>query len=80
VGEAHRRSQACDRPRDDAAGTRRAIDAGVDGLGHLFFDRVPAADLVADIASAGVFVMRTLVTLSSAFGNSAGALATACDV
>ena len=43
--------------------------------GHLFFDRSPTPELVADIASAGAFVIPTLVTLSTAFGNSAATLA-----
>ena len=53
----------------------RAIAAGVDGLAHLFFDRQPTPELVASIASCGSFVTPTLVTLSTAFGNSASALA-----
>jgi hypothetical protein len=48
----------------------------VDGLGHLFFDRAPSAELVTYIASSGAFVMPTLVTLSTAFGNTAAWLAT----
>ena len=47
----------------------------MDGLAHLFFDRVPSPELVAAIASSGAFVTPTLVTLSTAFGNSAAALA-----
>jgi imidazolonepropionase-like amidohydrolase len=76
VGEAHRLHKLVIAHVTTAAGTRQAIDAGVDGLGHLFFDRVPTADLVADIASSGAFVIPTLVTLSTAFGNSAATLAT----
>jgi imidazolonepropionase-like amidohydrolase len=47
----------------------------VDGLAHLFFDRQPTPEFVAAIASSGAFVVPTLVTISTAFGNSAAALA-----
>jgi imidazolonepropionase-like amidohydrolase len=75
VGEAHRHDKLVIAHVTTAAGTRQAIDAGVDGLGHLFFDSAPSAGLVADIASSGAFVIPTLVTLSTAFGNSAAWLA-----
>jgi imidazolonepropionase-like amidohydrolase len=57
-----------------AEGAQRAVDAGVDGLGHLFLDS-PGPELIGNIAAAGVFVVPTLVTLSTAFGNNAAALA-----
>lgn len=75
VAEAHRNHKLVIAHVTTAAGTRQAIDAGVDGLGHLFFDAAPSAELVADIASSGAFVIPTLVTLSSAFGNNAAWLA-----
>jgi imidazolonepropionase-like amidohydrolase len=56
-------------------GGQRAIAAGVDGLAHIFFDRQPTPEFVADIASSGAFVIPTLVTISSAVGNNASALA-----
>jgi imidazolonepropionase-like amidohydrolase len=56
-------------------GGRRAIAARVDGLAHLFFDRQPTPEFVAAIASSGAFVIPTLVTISSAVGNNASALA-----
>jgi imidazolonepropionase-like amidohydrolase len=56
-------------------GGQKAISAGVDGLAHLFFDRQPTPELTAAIASSGAFVTPTLVTLSTAFGNSAAELA-----
>ena len=58
-----------------AEGVRRAIAAGVDGLAHMFFDHQPTAEFVATIASSGAFVIPTLVTISSALGNDASALA-----
>ncbi len=47
-----------------------AIDAGVDGLAHLFIDRPPAADFARRVADAGVFVTPTL-TVFEAFTGSA---------
>lgn len=56
-------------------GGQRAIAAGVDGLAHIFFDHRPTPEFVATIASSGAFVIPTLVTISSALGNDASALA-----
>jgi hypothetical protein len=74
VKEAHRQDKLAIAHITTAKGAQRAVDAGVDGLGHLFLDSA-AQDLVGNIASAGVFVIPTLVTLSSAFGNNAATLA-----
>ncbi len=74
VQEAHRHDKLAIAHITTAEGARRAVDAGVDGLGHLFLDS-PAQELIGTIASAGVFVIPTLVTLSTAFGNNAAALA-----
>jgi len=74
VKEAHRHDKLAIAHITTTEGARRAIDAGVDGLGHLFLDS-PTHELVDNIASAGVFVIPTLVTLSTAFGNNAAALA-----
>jgi hypothetical protein len=57
-----------------ADGARRAITAGVDGLAHLFLD-APTPGLIDVIAGSGAFVVPTLVTLSTAFGNNAADLA-----
>lgn len=57
-----------------ADGARQAIDCGADGLAHLFLDS-PTPGLVEAIAAAKAFVIPTLVTLSTAFGNSAADLA-----
>jgi imidazolonepropionase-like amidohydrolase len=56
-------------------GTKEALDAGVDGLGHLFFDLPHTKEIVDAIKDAGVFVIPTLVTASTAFGNDASVLA-----
>jgi len=57
-----------------ADGARRAIASGVDGLAHLFLD-APTPGLIDAIVASGVFVVPTLVTLSTAFGMGAAALA-----
>jgi imidazolonepropionase-like amidohydrolase len=75
VTEAHRNDKLAIAHVTTAEAAGRAINAGVDGLGHLFFDTSPSPALVADIASSGAFVVPTLVTLSTAFGNSASAMA-----
>jgi imidazolonepropionase-like amidohydrolase len=58
-----------------AEGGKQAIAAGVDGLAHMFFDSQPTPEFVDVIASSGAFVIPTLVTISSAVGNNASALA-----
>jgi imidazolonepropionase-like amidohydrolase len=75
VNEAHRFGKMAIAHVTTLEGGERAISAGVDGLAHLFFDRQPTAGLIASIASSGSFVTPTLVTLSSAFGNSAATIA-----
>ena len=57
------------------AGTQQALSAGVDGMAHLFFDRRPSPAFVAAMAASGAFVIPTLVTISSALGQNAAALA-----
>jgi imidazolonepropionase-like amidohydrolase len=75
VKEAHRHEKLAIVHVTTADATKRAIDAGVDGLGHLFFDRQHTPEQIADIASSGAFVVPTLVTISSALGHGAAALA-----
>ena len=75
VNEAHHLGKMAIAHVTSFEGGVRAIAAGVDGLAHLFFDRQPSPELIATIASSRSFVTPTLVTLSSAFGNSASALA-----
>ena len=53
--------------------THRALDAGVDGLTHLFVDAPHTPQIVSRIAGAGVFVVPTLSTLASITGQSVGA-------
>jgi imidazolonepropionase-like amidohydrolase len=75
VKEAHRNSKMAIAHVTTLDAGQRAIAAGVDGLGHLFFDRQPTPEFVAVIAASGAFVVPTLVTISSAVGNNAAALA-----
>ena len=75
VKEAHRLGKMAIAHVTTVEGGQKAISAGVDGLAHLFFDRQPDQELVAAIAATGTFVIPTLVTISTAFGNSAAELA-----
>ena len=75
VKEAHRLGKMAIAHVTTVEGGQKAISAGVDWCAHLFFDRLPTPELVTAIASSGSFVTPTLVTLSTAFGNSAAALA-----
>lgn len=75
VREAHRQNKLVIVHTTTAEATQQAIDAGVDGLGHLFFDHLPTPKLIDSIASSGAFIIPTTVTLSTAFGNDAAWLA-----
>jgi len=75
ISEAHRHNKLTVIHVTTAEATERAINAGIDCLGHLFFDRAPSKQLIADIAKSGVFIIPTLTVLSTAFGNDAAWLA-----
>ena len=75
VDSAHRHNKLAIIHVTTAKATERAIDAGADCLGHLFFDRAGTPELIEKIAQSGVFLIPTLVTLSTAFGNNAKWLA-----
>ncbi|MCL1802342.1 MAG: amidohydrolase family protein [Eubacteriaceae bacterium] len=75
IDEAHRHNKLTIAHVTTADATHRAISAGIDGLGHLFFDCNSNPALIERIAKSGVFVIPTTVTLSSAFGNTAADLA-----
>ncbi|MBB4685239.1 amidohydrolase family protein [Amycolatopsis jiangsuensis] len=51
----------------------QVVDAGVDGLTHLFFDQPHSGELIEKIAAAGVFVIPTLSVITSITGESTGA-------
>jgi imidazolonepropionase-like amidohydrolase len=75
VDESHRNNKMAIAHVTTLDGGRQAIAAGVNGLAHLFFDKQPDAQFIEAITSSGAFVIPTLVTLSTAFGNDASALA-----
>ena len=75
VKEAHRNGKMAIAHVTTAKGGQQAIAAGVDCLAHMFFDSQPTPEFVDTIASSGAFVIPTLVTISSAVGNNASALA-----
>jgi imidazolonepropionase-like amidohydrolase len=57
----------------DENGARDAIEAGADGLAHLFVDRGPDADFAALVKSHRAFVIPTLTVLESIAGEQGGA-------
>jgi len=57
----------------DYAGARGAIDAGADGLAHLFVDRAPDAYFGQFVAAHHAFVVPTLTVLMSITGTGGGA-------
>jgi imidazolonepropionase-like amidohydrolase len=57
----------------DLAGARAAIDAGADGLAHLFVDRAPDAEFGRFAAAHHVFVVPTMTVLMSITGVGGGA-------
>ena len=69
VREAHSHGKLAIAHATTIAGARRAVRAGVDGLGHLFADGPATPEIVADIAGGGTFVIPTLTVLSSATGH-----------
>ena len=75
VKEAHRHGKLAIAHITTAEGARRAVKAGVDGLGHLFADGPCTPGLVSEIAEAGTFVIPTLTVISSAMGHTGAAFA-----
>jgi len=59
----------------DQNAARQAIDAGADGLAHVFVDRACDADFPARVAARGAFVVPTLSVLESAAGRPGAPLA-----
>ena len=56
-----------------AAAAQIALDAGADGLTHLFIDRPHTEELIARIVDSGMFVIPTLSTLAAITGERDGA-------
>ena len=63
VKEAHRHRLMAITHAFTLDATRRSIDAGVDGLAHLFIDRPHTPAIVAAVAASGAFVTPTLVSM-----------------
>jgi imidazolonepropionase-like amidohydrolase len=75
VTEAHNLGKMAIAHVTTVAGTLRATANGVDGLAHLFFDRPLTPEEFAVVKDSGVFIVPTLVTISSALGHDAADLA-----
>ncbi len=76
IKSAHNRKKIAVVHVGSAADARTAIEAGADGLVHLFADRVPSADFGKLAARHKVFVIPTLTVITSITGKSgAGDLA-----
>lgn len=56
--------------------TRMALEAGINGLAHLFVDEAPTPEIIDLIASAGVFVVPCVVLNSSIIGVTGAEFAT----
>lgn len=72
VDAAHARRRLAVVHIGDYAGARDAIDAGADGLVHLFVDRPPEADFARMVAAHRAFVVPTLTVLESVAGEKGG--------
>jgi imidazolonepropionase-like amidohydrolase len=75
VKEAHRHGKLAIAHITTADGARRAVAAGVDGLGHVFIDGPHTPELIAAIAGSGAFVIPTLTVVASAMGHAGAGFA-----
>ncbi|WP_231641935.1 amidohydrolase family protein [Nocardia sp. NRRL S-836] len=75
VAEAHRHGMLTVAHTLTVEATRMAIEAGIDGLVHLFMDQPHTDDLVELIAASGVFVVPCVVLNASMMGITGDALA-----
>ncbi len=73
IAAAHKRGKLAVVHIGDLAGARAAIDAGADGLAHLFVDREPDPAFGAFVARHHAFVVPTLTVLMSITGTAGGA-------
>ena len=72
IEAAHRRRRLAVVHIGSQQGAREAIDAGADGLAHLFVDSPPAADFAAFVKAHGAFVVPTLGVNQSVTGEPGG--------
>jgi imidazolonepropionase-like amidohydrolase len=63
--EAHRYGKLALAHATSLAGFRQAIDAGVDGIVHVFVDQPPTDEVIQRAVDAGIFVIPTLSTLAA---------------
>ncbi|MDX6741682.1 amidohydrolase family protein [Actinocorallia sp. A-T 12471] len=73
VAEAHRHGLMAVAHATSAANAVEAVQAGADGLAHVFMDQPPTPEVIAVIKEAGIFVIPTLVTMGSMAGDLTGA-------
>lgn len=73
IDATHRRGRLAVVHVSRAAAARTAIEAGADGIVHLFVDAAPDADLARLARTRGAFVIPTLVVLRSITGTGGGA-------
>ncbi|WP_116204601.1 amidohydrolase family protein [Amycolatopsis circi] len=72
VRESHRRGKMVLAHAMTVETVEQVVDAGVDGLTHLFADRPHTAELIEKIAAANTFVIPTLTVLASITGEPVG--------
>lgn len=73
IDAAHRRDRLAVVHVSRSADARTALEAGADGLVHLFVDRAPDPGIARLAAERGAFVIPTLVVLRSISGTGGGA-------
>lgn len=71
VAAAHRRRMLVVAHATDHVSAQLALDAGVDGLAHVFIDQLPPPGFIDTAVARGVFVVPTLVVLENICGQSA---------
>jgi imidazolonepropionase-like amidohydrolase len=72
VAAAHKRNKIAVAHIGSQAGARDVIEAGVDGLAHIFEDEPPAADFAAFVKQHHAFVIATLSVNESVSGKASG--------
>ncbi|MGH8921532.1 MAG: amidohydrolase family protein, partial [Actinomycetes bacterium] len=71
VAAAHRRRMLVLAHATEHVSAQLALDAGVDGLAHIFIDQLPSSRFVDTAVARGMFVVPTLVVLENICGQSA---------
>jgi imidazolonepropionase-like amidohydrolase len=79
VAAAHRRGKLAVVHVSTARAAREAIEAGANGLAHVFADVPADAEMVELARRHGIFLVPTLAVIASTFGETAGAQAIAAD-